>query len=230
MTAIGLSHTDVSMKDAVMRQLEWDPEVDATAIGVTAKDGAVTLTGYTGTYIGKLAAERAAKRVRGVRAVANDIEVRLKLERVDADIAADVAKALELGATIPNSVQATVRSGHVTLTGTVDWMYQKHDAERAVRHIRGVHNVMNRIAIAPGAVERDVRHRIVEALHRNADIDARHVRVTVAGDCATLTGTVGTWLQRDTAERAAADAPGIRVVDNRVVVEPGRAPDEDEIC
>jgi osmotically-inducible protein OsmY len=161
---------------------------------------------------------------------ANDIEVRLKLERVDADIAADVAKALELGATIPNSVQATVRSGHVTLTGTVDWMYQKHDAERAVRHIRGVHNVMNRIAIAPGAVERDVRHRIVEALHRNADIDARHVRVTVTGDCATLTGTVGTWLQRDTAERAAADAPGIRVVDNRVVVEPGKAPDEDEIC
>jgi osmotically-inducible protein OsmY len=89
---------------------------------------------------------------------------------------------------------------------------------------------MNRIAIAPRAVERDVRHRIVDALHRNADLDARHVRVSVVGDCATLTGTVGTWLQRDTAERAAADAPGIRVVDNRIVVEPGNASNEDEIC
>ncbi|HZM58558.1 MAG TPA: BON domain-containing protein [Vicinamibacterales bacterium] len=230
MSTATLTDQDLRVRDAVLHQLEWDPAIDASAIGVTAKSGTITLTGYINSYSGKLAAERAAKRVRGVRSVANDIEVRLKLERVDADIAADVAKALELGATIPNSVQATVRSGHVTLTGTVDWMYQKHDAERAVRHIRGVHNVMNRIAIAPGAVERDVRHRIVEALHRNADIDARHVRVTVAGDCATLTGTVGTWLQRDTAERAAADAPGIRVVDNRVVVEPGRAPDEDEIC
>jgi osmotically-inducible protein OsmY len=109
-------------------------------------------------------------------------------------------------------------------------MFQKHDAERAVRHVRGVHNVMNRIAIAPRAVERDVRHRIVEALHRNADLDARHVRVTVVGERATLTGAVGTWLQRDTAERAAADAPGIRVVDNRIVVEPANASDEGEIC
>jgi osmotically-inducible protein OsmY len=110
-------------------------------------------------------------------------------------------------------------------------MFQKYDAERAVRHIRGVHNVVNRITIAPRAVERDVRHRIVEALHRNADVDARHVRVTVAGDRATLTGTVGTWLQRDTAERAVADAPGIRAVDNRIMVDPPKGPDdEDEIC
>jgi osmotically-inducible protein OsmY len=230
MSTATLTDQDLRVRDAVLHQLEWDPQVDASSIGVTAKSGTIILTGYINSYAGKLAAERAAKRVRGVRSVANEIEVRLKLERVDADIAADVAKALELGSTIPNSVQATVHSGHVTLTGMVDWMYQKHDAERAVRHVRGVHNVMNRIAIAPGAVERDVRHRIVEALHRNADLDARHVRVTVTGDRATLTGTVGTWLQRDTAERAAADAPGIRVVDNRVVVEPGKAPDQDEIC
>jgi osmotically-inducible protein OsmY len=225
-----LTDNDLRARDAVLRQLEWDPEVDASAIGVTAQSGTITLTGYINSYTGKLAAERAAKRVRGVRSVANDIEVRLKLERVDADIAADVAKALELGSTIPDVVQATVHRGYVTLTGTVDWMFQKHDAERAVRHVRGVHNVMNRIAIAPRAVERDVRHRIVEALHRNADLDARHVRVTVAGERATLTGAVGTWLQRDTAERAAADAPGIRVVDNRIVVEPGNASDEGEIC
>jgi osmotically-inducible protein OsmY len=210
--------------------MEWDPEVDASAIGVSARLGVVTLTGYINSYAGKLAAERAAKRVRGVRGVANDIEVSLKLERTDTDITADVVKALELHSTIPDGVQATVHSGHVTLTGKVDWMFQKHDAERAVRHIRGVHNVINRLEIAPHAVERDVRHRIVEALHRNADLDARHLRVTVAGDRATLTGTVGTWLQRDTAERAAAGAPGIGTIDNRIVVEPGDPPEDDEIC
>ena len=230
MATASLTNVDIQVRDTVMHQLESDPEVDASAIGVTAKSGTVTLTGYINSYSGKLAAERAAKRVRGVRGVANDIEVRLKLERTDADIAADVVKALELHHTVPAAVQATVHLGHVTLTGTVDWMFQKHDAERAVQHIRGVHNVVNRITIAPGAVERDVRHRIVEALHRNADLDARHVRLTVAGDRATLTGTVGTWLQRDTAERAAADAPGIRAVDNRIIVEPPKSTDEDEIC
>jgi osmotically-inducible protein OsmY len=230
MTTALLTTSDIRVRDAVMRQLEWDPEVDASAIGVAARLGAVTLTGYINSYAGKLAAERAAKRVRGVRGVANDIEVRLKLERTDTDITADIVTALELHSTIPDGVQATVHSGHVTLTGKVDWMYQKHDAERAVRHIRGVHNVINRIAIAPHAVERDVRHRIVEALHRNADLDARHLRVTVAGDRATLTGTVGTWLQRDTAERAAAGATGIGTIDNRIVVEPGNPPEDDEIC
>jgi len=228
-----LTSTDVRVRDAVMRQLEWDPEFDASAIGVTAKDGAVTLTGYINSYSGKLAAERAAKRVRGVRGVANDIDVRLKLERTDTDIAADVVGALELHHTIPEAVQAAVHVGHVTLTGTVDWMFQKSDAERAVRHIRGVRHVINRIAIAPRVVERDVRRRIVDALHRNADLDARHVMVTVTGDHAVLTGTVGTWLQRNIAARAAAGAPGIGVVDNQIVIEPGHAPgwqNEDEIC
>ena len=233
MTIATVTGGDVRVRDAVLRQLEWDPEVDASAIGVTAKDGAVTLTGYINSYSGKLAAERAAKRVRGVRGVANDIDVRLKLDRTDADITADVVRALELHHTIPDAVQAAVHLGHVTLTGTVDWMFQKFDAERAVRHIRGVRNVINRIAIAPRVVERDVRHRIVEALHRNADLDARHVTVTVTGDHAVLTGTVGTWLQRSAAEHAAAGAPGIRTVDNRINIEPIHAPgweNQDEIC
>lgn len=233
MTIATLKDTDVHVRDAVMHQLDWDPAVDASAIGVIAKDGAVTLTGYIDSYSGKLAAERAAKRVRGVRGVANDIEVRLKLERTDADITGDVVRALELHGTIPDTVQAAVHHGYVTLTGMADWMYQKHDAERAVRHVRGVHGVLNYITIAPRAVERDVRHRIVEALHRNANLDARHIKVTVNGDRAVLTGSAGTWLQRETAERAAADAPGIRGVDNRIVVEPEMSPAgelEDEIC
>jgi osmotically-inducible protein OsmY len=204
--------------------------VDASAIGVAAKTGTVTLTGFIDTYAGKLAAERAAKRVRGVRAVANDIEVRLKLDRTDPDIGADVVRALELR-TIPNSVQAVVHNGHVTLTGRVDWQYQKRDAEKALRYIKGVRQVMNHITVAPRAVERDVRHRIVEVLHRNADIDARHIDVAVSGDKAVLTGTVATWLQRESAQRAAADAPGIAHVDNKIVVQP-RFPNggPDEIC
>lgn len=116
MTTASLSNTDVRVREAVMRQLEWDPEVEAAAIGVAAKDGAVTLTGYINSYSGKLAAERAAKRVRGVRAVANDIEVRLKLGRVDSDIAGDMVHALKLRSTIPEDVQAVVHNGHVTLT------------------------------------------------------------------------------------------------------------------
>jgi osmotically-inducible protein OsmY len=188
-------------------------------VGVSASHGTVTLSGSVDTYSGKLAAERAAKRVHGVRAVANDIDVRLRFERTDGDIAQDATRALELRSSIPDSVQAVVRDGHVTLTGNVEWFFQKESAERAVRHIRGVRGVFNHIAVAPKAAVRDVRHRIVKALHQNADIDARHITVTVSGNTATLTGIVGTWLQRESAERAAANAPGIVLVENRITVQ-----------
>jgi osmotically-inducible protein OsmY len=226
MTTANLSETDMRVRDSVLRQLEWDPEVDASAVGAAAKDRVVTLTGYIDTYAGKLAAERAAKRVRGVRAVANDIEVRLKLERTDPDIAKDAVRALELRSTVPDNVQVVVHSGYITLTGKGNWMFQKVSAEKAVRHIKGVRGVKNHIDVVPIAAERDVRHRIVEALHRNADVDARHVTVSVSGDVATLSGSVGTWFQRESAERAAAGAPGITLVDNRIAVEPPDGPDE----
>jgi osmotically-inducible protein OsmY len=228
MTTANLNDVDVAIRDSVMRQLEWDPEVDASAIGVAAKGGAVTLTGYIDTYLGKLAAERAVKRVRGVRAVANDIEVRPRLERTDADIARDVVRSLELRSTVPDNVQAAVHRGHVTLTGEAMWEFQRRDAEKAVRHVRGVRDVVNRITLAPMAAARDVRHRIVEALHRNADLDARHVTAHAMGGVVTLSGQVSTWMQREIAERAAADAPGIRRVENLITVEP--AVEEDEIC
>ena len=220
MSTASLTDLDVHVRNAVLLQLDWDPEVDAGAIGVAAKGGTVTLTGYIDSYAGKLAAERAAKRVHGVRAVANDIDVKLALGRTDADIAADVTRALELRGTIPTGIQAVVHSGHVTLTGTVNWLFERREAEKAVRHVRGVINVLNHIVVVPHATERDVRHRIVEALHRNANIDARHITVRVVGDKAYLSGTVGTWLQCESAERAAADAPGIAHVENTIAVEP----------
>lgn len=232
MTTANLTDRDVQTRRAVTQQLEWDPAVDASAIGVAARDRAVTLTGLVNTYAEKLAAERAAKRVQGVRVVANDVEVRLKLGRTDADIAADVAMALRIHSSIPETVQAAVHHGHVTLTGAAEWLYQKLLAEKATAHIRGVRHVVNLITVLPKAGERDVQRRIVQALHRSADVDAAQISVTVADGVARLAGTARTWAQRDAAAHAAAAAPGIIMVDNQVVVAPTDLPVEpvDEIC
>jgi osmotically-inducible protein OsmY len=165
--------------------------------------------------------------------VANDIEVRLRFERTDADIAQDAARALQLRSMIPESVQAVVHNAHLTLSGTVEWFYQKESAERAVRHIRGVREVVYHITVAAPAAVRDIRRRIVKALHQNADVDARHITVTVLGNTATLAGTVGNWLQRESAERAAANAPGMAHVDNRIIVQSchdAKTDEWDEIC
>ena len=233
MTTAIIAHTDIRLRDAVVRQLDWDPEVNASAIGVAAKDGVVTLTGFIDTYTGKLAAERVAKQVRGVRAVANDITVRLLVGRTDPDIAYDAAQALKLRPSLAENVQAVVHSGRVTLTGAVQWMFQRDHAADAVAHVPGVLGVSNHITVNPKARLRSVQRRIVRALHRNADLDARHMSVIVSDDVVTLKGTVGSWMQRDAAERAAGSAPGIRRVDNEIVVEP-REPHEfeppDEMC
>jgi osmotically-inducible protein OsmY len=228
MSTISLTDLDLRVRDHVVRQLDWDPEFDASGIGVAAKNGVVTLTGYIDTYAGKLAAERAAKRVRGVRGIANDLEVRLKLGRTDADIAADAVRALELRGTLPATIQVAVHDAHVTLTGKAGWLYQSRDAEQAVRHIKGVRGIFNHIEVAGGAVARDVRHRIVQALHRSADLDARHVAIDISEGVAKLAGSVTTWQQRETAEHAAASAPGITRVKNEILVEPLEP--VDEIC
>lgn len=229
MSTATLTDKDLRLRDAVVQQLEWDPAVVAGGIGVTARGGAVSLTGSINTYAGKLAAERAAKRVSGVRAVANDLEVKLAAGRTDADIAADAATMLKLHHEVPDSVQAAVHHGHVTLTGTVDWHYQRMQAEKAVRYIRGVRHVVDRMTVVPRAAGHDMRRRITQALYRNATLDAKHIDVTVTGSVVHLKGTATSWLQRDAAERAAYDAPGITLVDNQIVVDP---PNDDtcEIC
>lgn len=220
MTTATLTGTDLHLRDAVMHQLDWDPEVNASGIGVAAHEGAVTLSGFIDTYAGKLAAERSAKRVRGVRAVANELQVRLKVARADDEIAHDAARALTLHGSLPDTIQATVHEGHITLTGRVPWLFHKTSAEVTVRHIPGVVSVVNRIEVTPMASFRDVRRRITEALHRVADLNARHVNVEIKGSTAMLTGTVSTWGQRELAERAAASAPGIAKVENLIEVTP----------
>lgn len=231
MSTATLTKADVRVRDAVMRELNWDPEVDMSAVGVAVTQGAVSLFGLINTYAGKLAAERAAKRVHGVRAVANDLEVTLRLERTDTDIAKDAARALERD-DLPESVQVAVHKGHVTLTGKVGWLYEKAAAELAVRHIRGVRGVINHIAAVSKTDVRDVRSRIVKALHQNADVDARHITVAVSDHIATLTGTVHTWLQREAAEAAASCAPGITHVENRIAVQASHHPEDawDDEC
>jgi osmotically-inducible protein OsmY len=215
-----LVNIDSRVRDAVLRQLEWALEVDVRGVRIAAKDGDITLTGHIDTFSAKLTAERKAKRVRGVKAVTNDIEVRPKLDRNDADIAADVAHAFALRSTIPDSVQAAVDMGRVTLTGKVDRLFHAREAERAVRDIRGVRGILNRITVAPSVLEEDVHGRIGAALHRTAEVDARHITVSVSGGTAILTGRCRSWLQRESAEEAAADAPGVTRVENLIVVEP----------
>ena len=168
MSTATLTDKDLRVRNAVMQQLEWDPAVDASAIGVSAREGAVALTGTINTYAGKIAAERAAKRVHGVRAVANDIEVTLALGRTDADIAADAATMLRLHNEVPESVQAAVHHGHVTLTGTVDWHYQRLQAEKVIRGIRGVRHVLDRRGGAMGGGQ-----ACIAASHRRISTPAR---------------------------------------------------------
>jgi osmotically-inducible protein OsmY len=157
---------EIRVRGAVMRQLEQDPQVDATDIAVLARSGAVTLTGYVNSYSGKLAAERAATRVRGVRAVANEIEVRPKVERVDADIAADVARALNVW-TVPETIKASVHDGYVTLTGNAKWLHQGRDLETAIRHIRGVRRVLNKV-ILTGSGRSRPQHKSAEHVAADA--------------------------------------------------------------
>lgn len=220
MSTATLTATDLDVRKAVLTQLEWDPAVDAAGIGVATHEGAVTLTGFVNTYAAKLAAERAAKRVRGVRAVANDLVVKLIAGRTDTDIAADAATVLRLHGEIPETVQASVHQAHITLTGRVAWYYQSQFAEKAVRHIRGVKQVINNITISPPAGGRDLQRRIAQALYRNAGLDAKRIHVHVDNGVARLTGTATSWWQREAAARAAYDAPGITMVDNQVIVEP----------
>ena len=232
MTTATITGTDTRLRDTLIRHLDWSPEVDASAIGVSANGGVVTLTGFVNSYADKLTAERVAKRIRGVRAVANDVVVRSSVDRTDDDIARDAARVLMLRPPLGDTVQPTVHHGHVTLTGKVPWLFQKQLAEDLVRHVSGVGGVHNHIEVKPIATERDVKGRIVRALHHHADIDARHVRVAVHGASVTLAGTVTTWTEREAAEEAAAQAPGVVAVHNEIVVAPKPLEEDvpEEIC
>jgi osmotically-inducible protein OsmY len=215
-----LTTPEQGLRDLVMRQLAWDPQVDATMIGVTNKDGIVTLSGYVETYAARLAAERSARKVYGVKAVANELVVKLAEARIDPDIAGDALHALANRVDVPEGITVTVRDGHIALGGRVQWNYQRVSAERAVRYLRGVRGVFNNIVVAPVASPKDVEARIFDALRRLADVDARRVHVMADGPRVVLSGFVRSWNEREEAERAAWTAAGVSTVDNRLAVIP----------
>jgi osmotically-inducible protein OsmY len=220
MATATLIRTDEEIQRDVLAELKWDAQVQPNEIGVSVKDGVVILTGWVDSFLKKWAAEEAAHRVPGVKAVANDIEVRLPSERTDADIAAAAIRALEWDAGIPSDkIELTVSKGWVTFKGEVEWQYQKEDAERVVRRLSGVKGVTNLIVVKPRTTASELKKKIEEALVRNAQIDASRITVEVQGTKAILKGTVRSWAEKEEAERVAWLAPGITSVENRITLE-----------
>lgn len=217
MTTATLTHTDEQIRTDVIDELKWDPQVQANEIGVSVKDGVVTLTGWVDSYLKKWRAEDDVLRLAGVKAVANDIEVKLATERTDSDIAAAAVRGLEWDAGIPaGKITVSVSKGWVTLKGDVEWQYQKLDAERVVRRLWGVKGVTNLIAVKPEATPSELKRKIEQALLRSAEVDAKSITVEVQGSKAILRGKVRSWAEKRQAEQAAWLAPGITSVENKI--------------
>jgi osmotically-inducible protein OsmY len=215
--------TDKDLKQHVERALEWEPSLDAGDTGVSVDAGVVTLRGNVASYAEKMAAERVALAVYGVKGLANDLAVHLPslFQRTDTEIAQAAVNALGWSTLLPKDrITVTVANGWLELQGTVDWQYQKDAALRAVRDLTGVKGVANKIVIKSRVKATDVRTAIEDAFRRSAEIDARRINVTATDGTVTLSGNVHSWAERRQAERAAWAAPGVILVDDRLAIVP----------
>lgn len=213
--------TDLELRRNIMAALEFEPSIDASHIGVAVENGVVTLSGHVRNYAEKLAAERVVQAVKGVRGVAQEIEVRYSGEKQTSDdeIAKRALSIIAWDATVPDDkVKVVVSSGFVTLSGEVEWNYQKTAAETAVRKLSGVRGVSNMITVRPSASTFDIKRRVEDALKRNAEIEASGIRVDVSGGRVTLEGRVHSWHERNVAERAAWAASGVSMVEDRIAI------------
>jgi osmotically-inducible protein OsmY len=207
--------TDAQLQEDVMAELQWEPAVDATQIGVEVKDGIVTLAGHVTNYAGKWNAEHAAQRVYGVKALVVEIDVTLAgtTRRTDGDIARSAKDVLQWTTDAPaDTVQIKVEKGNITLSGVVDWAYQRRDAADAIRNLVGVKSVINMVTISPKASTQVVKADIDSALKRRATRDSNSIKVSVEDGEVTLSGSVHSWTERELANDSAWGAPGVRNV------------------
>lgn len=213
--------TDVDIQEDVLAELDFDPRIDPNEVGVRVKDGVVTLLGTVNTYMKRMAAQECAHRVRGVKAVANELEIRLAKdgERTDEDIAHAAAEALAWHTSVPHEqIDLTVSNGRITLKGELPWQYQRQAAEDAVRHLAGVKGVLNQITVRQPLAAYDIKKKIEDALVRSAETDAERIRVEVKGTTVILRGSVRTYLERQDAQRAAWSVPGVSHVENHLTL------------
>ncbi|MGR3365077.1 MAG: BON domain-containing protein [Maritimibacter harenae] len=213
--------TDIDLRQDVIDELEYEPSLDAADIGVAVENGTVTLTGYVRSYAEKRTAEATVKRVKGVRAIAQEIEVRPAGTHLTADdeIGKRATRSLDWNSSVPDeTVQVKVEKGWVTLTGKVKWHFQRTAAEKAVQGLAGVRGITNLIEIVPAISVTDVRQRIENALKRDAELEAKRISVAVKDSKVTLTGRVHSWAERNAAERAAWAAPGVTTVEDQISI------------
>lgn len=214
--------TDEKIREDVLNQLAWEPDIDDRQIGVAVENGVVTLSGVVNSYTSKMAAEKATKKVSGVKAVAEDIEVKYgdAFKKTDKEIAKAVVEALEWNISVPhNKIMVKVDDGYVYLTGEVNWDFQRSAAKRAVENLLGVKYVANNITLKQNLEAKDIKNKIETAFKRAADVDSKNIRVEVDGHTVTLKGTVRSWAEKEEARKTAYDAPGVYNVKNEIIVE-----------
>jgi len=215
--------SNTELQRTVEDELKWNPSIDSSHIGVTVKDGIVTLTGYVTSYFQKKKAESLVKHLANVKAVVDELELKLpnSAQRSDLDLAESALEVLKLNILVPaGKILVTVDNGWISLDGVVDWQYQRTAAEDAIKYLTGVRGISNNVTVKSTVHPADVKAKIQNALIRNAQIDASHITVDTVNGKATLAGHVRSWIEKEQAEAAAWSAPGISKVENRISISP----------